>query len=115
LPIFRAVSAVVHRADQDAISLTLERLELLDVEQEPAVAFEQDDLALAPLPARGRDPKRIGQAVADGAELTDGGITLRRPANHLGGKIGLMAAADDHVPILWNGRVDGGDHFARIE
>src|SRR5262245_55724089 len=29
----RAVSAVVHCADQDAISVTLERLELLDMEQ----------------------------------------------------------------------------------
>src|SRR6202047_869236 len=35
----RAVAAVVHRADQDAISLTLERLEFLDMEQQPAVAF----------------------------------------------------------------------------
>src|ERR1700734_246584 len=40
----RAISAVVHRADQDTISLTLERLEFLDVEQEPSVAFEQYDL-----------------------------------------------------------------------
>jgi hypothetical protein len=30
----RAVAAVVHRADQDAIALALERLELLYVEQE---------------------------------------------------------------------------------
>ena len=37
----RAVSAVVHRADQDAKTLTLDCLELLDVEQEPAVTFEQ--------------------------------------------------------------------------
>src|SRR5262245_4718789 len=55
----RAVSAVVQRADQDAKSLTLERLEFLDMEQEPAVAFEQHDLALAALPARSRNPKRI--------------------------------------------------------
>jgi hypothetical protein len=48
----RAISAVVHRADQDAKSLTLERLEFLDMEQEPAVAFEQHDLAVAALPAR---------------------------------------------------------------
>ena len=48
----RAVSAVVHQAHQDAISLTFERLELLDMEQEPAVAFEQHDLAVAALPAR---------------------------------------------------------------
>src|SRR5205807_9858764 len=60
----RAVSAVVHRADQDAKSLTLERLELLDMEQEPAVAFEQHDLALAALPARRRNPERIPPAVA---------------------------------------------------
>src|SRR5262249_24412994 len=59
----RAVSAVVHRADQDAKSLTLERLELLDMEQEPAVSFEQHDLALAALPARSRNPNRIRQAV----------------------------------------------------
>src|ERR1700710_2086198 len=54
----RAVSAVVHRADQDAISLTLERLEFLDIEQEPTVAFEQHDLAVAALPSRSRNPKR---------------------------------------------------------
>src|SRR5205807_483713 len=111
----RAVSAVVHRADQDAKSLTLERLQLLDVEQEPAVAFEQHDLALAALPARSRNPKRIRQAVADRAELTDRRVPLRRPAAHLGVEIGLMAAADDDVPILWNDRVDGPDHLARIQ
>src|SRR5436305_1621397 len=67
----RAVSAVVHRADQNAVSLTLERLELLDVEEEPAVALEQHDLARAALPARSRDAKRVRQAVADLAEFTD--------------------------------------------
>src|SRR5207244_10902502 len=80
----RTVSAVVHRADQDAKSLTLERLELLDMEQEPAVAFEQHDLALAALPARRRNTKRIRQAVADRAEFTDRRVALRRPAAHLG-------------------------------
>ena len=50
---------VVHRANQNAESLTLERLELLDVEQEPAVAFEEHDLAVLALPARRRDPERI--------------------------------------------------------
>src|SRR5260221_354545 len=89
-----AVSAVVHRADQNAISMTLERLELLDVEQEPAVAFEQHDLALAALPARGRNPERIGQAVADRAEFTDRRVALRRPPTHRGVEISLMAAAD---------------------
>src|SRR5215471_2264052 len=111
----RAVSAVVHRADQDAKSLTFERLELLDVEQEPAVAFEQHDLALAALPARSCNPKRIRQAVADGTELTDRRVALRRPATHLGVEIGLMAAADDDVPVLRNDRVDGPDHLARIQ
>src|SRR5258708_7122068 len=43
---FRAVPAVVHGADQDAVTVALQGLELLDVEQEPAVAFEQHDLAL---------------------------------------------------------------------
>src|SRR5215211_835117 len=111
----RAVSAVVHRADQDAISLTLERLELLDVKQEPTVAFEQHDLAVAALPSRSRNPQCVRQAVADRAEFTDRRIALRRPANHLAVEIGLMAAADDDVPILWNDRVDGGDHRARIQ
>src|SRR6185369_15324032 len=46
----RAVSAVVHDAHQDAIPLTLQRLELLDMEQESAVAFEQHDRAVAVLP-----------------------------------------------------------------
>src|SRR5215475_8562463 len=62
----RAVTAVVHRADQDAKSLTLERLELLDMEQETAVAFEQHDLALGAPAARSRNPKRIREAVTDG-------------------------------------------------
>src|SRR5215472_12181868 len=111
----RAVSAVVHRADQDAKALTLDRLEFLDVEQEPAVALEQHDLAVAPLPARSRNPKRIRQAVADRTELTHRRVALRRPAAHLGVEIGLMAAAADNVPILWNDRVDGPDHLAWIQ
>src|SRR5262249_31943724 len=109
------VSAVVHRADQDAESLTLERLELLDIEQEPAVSFEQHDLALAALPARSRNPKRIRQAVADRAEFTDRRVALRRPATHLGVEIGLMAAADDDVPVLRNDRVDRPDRLAWIQ
>src|SRR5262250_2965828 len=111
----RAVSAVVHRADQDAKSLTLDRLELLDMEQEPAVAFEEHDLALATLPARSGNPKGIRQAVADRTEFTDRGVALRRPATHLGIEIGLMTATDDDVPVLWNHRVDCPDHLARIE
>src|SRR5689334_18541601 len=111
----RAVSAVVHRADQDTKSLTLERLEFLDMEQEPTVAFEQHDLALATLAARSRNPKRIRQAVADRAKFTDGRVALRRPAMHLGVEIGLMATAADDVPILWNDRVDGPDHLAWIQ
>src|SRR5262249_31580122 len=111
----RAVSAVVHRADQDPKSLTLECLEVLDMEPEPPVAFEQHDLAFAALPARSRSPKRIRQAVADRAKFTDGRVALRRPATHLGVEIGLMAAADDDIPILWNDRVDGPDHLARIQ
>src|SRR4030095_3800836 len=101
--------------DQDAKSLTLERLELLDMEQEPAVSFEQHDLALAALPARSRNPERIRQAVADRAEFTDRRVALRRPAAHLGVEIGLMAAADHDVPVLGNDGVDGPDHLARIE
>src|SRR5262245_41430137 len=111
----RAVSAVVHRADQDAISVALERLELLDMEQEPAIPFEQHDLALAALPARSRNPERIRQTVADRAEFTDGRVALCRPAAHLSVEIGLMAAADDDVPIFWNDRIDGPDHLAWIQ
>jgi hypothetical protein len=62
---------------------SLERLELLDVEQEPTIAFEQHDSALVALPARSRNPERIAQAVTDRAEFTDGRITLGRPADHL--------------------------------
>src|SRR2546423_13443454 len=111
----RAGSAVVHRADHDAKSLTLERLELLDMEQEPAASFEQHDLAPAALPARSRNPKRIRQAVADRAEFTDRRVALRRSATHLGVEIGLMAAADDDVPVLWNNRIDGPDRLAWIQ
>src|ERR1700761_7105413 len=111
----RAVAAVVHGADQDAKALTLQRFELLDVEQEPAVAFEQRDLAVAALPARRRDAERIRQAIADRAEFTDRRVALRRPTPHLGVEIGLMAAADDDVPIFWNHRVEGPDHLAWIQ
>src|SRR5262249_16829781 len=111
----RAVSAVIHRADQDAKSLTLERLEFLDMEQEPTVAFEQHDLTLAALPTRSRNPERIRQAVADRAKFTDGRVALRRPATHLGVEISLMAAADADVPILLNDRVDCLNPLARIQ
>src|SRR4051812_26993168 len=85
------------------------------MEKEPAVAFEQHDFALAALPARRRNPKRIAQAVADRAEFTDRRVALRRPATHLGVEIGLMAAAHDDVPVLWNDRVDGPDRLAWIQ
>src|SRR5262249_60539540 len=62
-----------------------------------------------------RNPKRIRQAVADRAEFTDRRVALRRPAAHLGVEIGLMAAADDDVPVLWNNRVDGPDRLAWIK
>src|SRR6185436_5016211 len=107
--------AVVHCADQDAKALTLKRLEFLDMEQEPAITFEQQDLALAALPARRGNPKRIRKAVADRTKFTHRGVALRRPATHLGIEIGLMAAADDDVPILWNDRVEGPDHLAWIQ
>src|SRR5258706_8498536 len=44
----RAVSAVVHRTDQDSKSLTLDRLEFLDMEQEPAVALKSTILPSLP-------------------------------------------------------------------
>src|SRR5690242_2810239 len=111
----RTVSAVVHRADQDAIALTLERLELLNMEQQPAVAFEQHDLAIAALPARSSNPERIRQAIADRPEFADRRVALRRPAAHLGVEIGLMAAADDDVPVLRDDRIDGPDRLARVQ
>src|SRR5262249_57182026 len=101
--------------DQHGKSLGLERAELRDGNRGPAVAFKQHDLALAALPARSRNPKRIAQAVADGAEFTDRRVALRRPATHLRVEIGLMAAADDDVPVLWNDRVDGSDRLAWIQ
>jgi hypothetical protein len=57
------VAAVVHQADQNAESLTLEHLELLDMEQEPAVAFEQPILPLMAaaddnVPAPSERPRR---------------------------------------------------------
>src|SRR5262249_58259931 len=64
----RAVSAVVHRADQDAKSLTLERLELLDIEQQPAVALEQHDLAVAAQIGRASCRERVERSVRVGAD-----------------------------------------------
>src|SRR5882757_3188808 len=68
-----------------------------------------------PLAARSRNPERIAQAVTDRAEFADGRVTLRRPADHLGGEIGLMAAADDDVPILGNDLVDCFDDRAGVQ
>src|SRR5262249_14864561 len=111
----RTVSAVVHRADQDAIPLTLERFKFLDMEQQPAVAFEQYDPAIAALPARSSNPECIRQAVADRTEFADRRVALRRPAAHLGVEKGLMAAADDDVPVLRDDRIDGPDRLAWIQ
>src|SRR5262245_21492633 len=111
----RTVAAVVHRADQDAIPLTLDRLEFLDMEQQPTVAFEQHDLAIAALPARSGNPERIRQAVTDRTEFADRREALRRPAAHLGVEIGLMAASDDDVPVLRDDRIDGPDRLAWIQ
>src|SRR5215813_5079742 len=65
--------------------------------------------------ARSLNPKRIRQAVADRAEFTDRRVALRRPATHLAVEIGLMAAADDDVPVLGNDRVDDPDRLAWIQ
>src|SRR4029077_15659277 len=78
-------------------------------------AFEQHDLAAAALPARRGNPERIGQAVADRTEFADRRVALRRPATHLGVEIGLMAAADDDVPVLRDDRIDGPDRLAWIQ
>src|SRR5262249_25518192 len=52
---------------------------------------------------------------ADGAEFTDRRVALRRPAAHLGVEIGLMAAADDDVPVLRDDLVESPDHLAWIK
>ena len=67
----RAIGAVVQDADQDAQAVALERLQLLDVHEQAAVALDQHDAAVAPEPAGGGHAHGERQAVADGAELAD--------------------------------------------
>src|SRR5437868_15084674 len=59
--------------------------------------------------------RKAQDPVADRAEFTDRRVALCRPATHLGVEIGLMAAADDDVPVLWNDRVEGPDRLAWIQ
>src|SRR5262249_23728542 len=64
---------------------------------------------------RSGHPECIRQAITDRTEFTDRGVALRWPATHLGVEIGLMAAADDDIPVLWNHRVDRPDRLTRIQ
>jgi hypothetical protein len=65
------------------------------MEQEPAVAFEQHDLARGSAGAQPR-PQAYDRPLPT-APNSRTVVALRRPATHLGVEIGLMAAADDDV------------------
>src|SRR5262245_853235 len=111
----RAVPAIVHHADQHAHTMTTHRLKLLDVEQEPTIALDQNELAAATLPACGSHAERVREPVSDRTELADRREPLRRPAAQLREPSGLVTGAADDVPILRDCAVEGAYRLARIE
>jgi hypothetical protein len=95
--------------------MTTHRLQLLDVEQEPAIALDQNELAVATLPACGSHAERVGESVSDRTELADRREPLRRPAAQLREPNGLVAGAADDVPILRDCAVEGAYRLAWVE
>src|SRR5215467_14378563 len=79
----RAVPAIVHHADQHAHAMATHRLQLLNVEQEPTIALDENELAVATLPACGSHAKRVGESVSDRTKLADRREPLGRPAAQL--------------------------------
>src|SRR5262245_16944884 len=111
----RAVPAIVHDADQHAHAMATHRLQFLDVEQEPTIALDENELAVATLPACGSHAERVGESVSDRAKLADRREPLGRPAAQLREPSGLVAGAADDVPILWDCAVEGAYRLARIK
>src|SRR5690606_21303703 len=77
-----------------------------------AVAFEQDDLAI--LSRRG-NAARIGEAVADSAEVAHDMVFLRVPATHGRVEERLVAGATDSVEVLGEYPVELSHNLARVE
>jgi hypothetical protein len=77
----RAVGAVVEHADQEPDAVPLDGLELLDVHDEAAVAFDQHDLAVV---LGGGDADGDRDRIADRAELQHDVELLGLAAAHMG-------------------------------
>jgi len=80
---FRAIGAVVHDTDQNPETQPLDRLKLLDVHHHAAIALDQNDAAAGAVATRRGDADGIRHAVADGAELANGGEPFGRAAAHV--------------------------------
>src|SRR5687767_5798623 len=92
-----SVRAIVHHDDQDVQPMAPDRLELLHVHHQTAVAVEQHDGAIR---ARRRHADRERDAVADGAELADRQELLLRARRHLRKEPGAVAARVHHLPVV---------------
>jgi len=68
----------------------LDGLQLLDMHQQPAIAFHQEHLSLG---SRRGNSERKGEAIADSAELPEREVVLRRASAHQSGEIGGMPAS----------------------
>ena len=73
---FRAVSAVIHHNDENIELMAADRLQLLHMHQETAIAVEENHRTVG---TRRRDTHREGDAVADRAELADRQEALLSP------------------------------------
>ena len=108
-----AIAAVVHDRHQHLDALAADRLQLLHVHHQGAVALDQQHLAVA---ARGGDADGGGQRRADGAEIVDHVIALGRAALHVGHHHAeVVAGADDDLPVLRDRLVELEHRLARID
>ena len=99
-----AVATVVDRADQHLDTLAAYRFQFLDVHHQAAVAFDQQQLAVA---TRGGHADGLRKRRADGAEVIDHvhvlGVTAMEVRNDDARKV---RAAADHRPVLGYRRIE---------
>ena len=89
-----------------------DRLELLHVHHQAAVAIEEHDL---PVGTRGRYAHRERDSIADRAELADGEELLLRPRRHLRKEPRAVAAGIDHLPVARQRLLQRLHHGAWVE
>src|SRR5262245_55256300 len=100
----RSIGAVVQRDDQHLNVVSCNRLQLLDMHDQTAVAVDEQHSAII---ACDRNPDCVGQTGADGAEVANARVQLRRPPLRVRcGEIGAVAAAADQEPVLGDDTID---------